>query len=171
MVQENLERRLERGAQDRDRARKDEAAKKNSGFVQVYPKGWQRLQALILTNPSAARVYAFLAEHIDSTCGAVVVSQQVLADELGVVERTIRRHTAWLEEQGALVRIKISTGVYAYALDPEEVWRSWDTKKDHAAFVTKTLVSKRDRENETIKRKLSIMLHERSREPELPFHQ
>jgi DNA-binding Lrp family transcriptional regulator len=110
-------------------------------------------------------VYSFLAEHIDGVAGAVVVSQDVIAKELGVHERTIRRLTAQLEEDGALVRIKVGTGVYAYALDPGEVWRSWDDKKECAAFVTKTLVLKSDRSNNQVRRKLKVMMGE----PELPL--
>jgi DNA-binding transcriptional regulator YhcF (GntR family) len=152
--------------EDRAKELADEKARRgNRGFVQVYPKGWKRLQALLRSNPSAARVYAFLAEHIDGACGAVVVSQDVIAKELDVHERTIRRLTQQLEESGALVRIKVGTGVYAYALDPEEVWRSWDQKKETAAFVTKTLVLKTDRANGQIRRKLKVMLGE----PELPL--
>lgn len=143
----------------------DEAARRqNRDFVQVYPKGWKRLQALIKTNPSAARVYAFLAEHVDGTAGAVVVSQEVLAKELGVHVRTVKRLTKALEDAAAVVRIRVGTGVYAYALDPEEVWKSWDDKKEHAAFVTRTLVLKRDRENGEVRRKLRFMMGQ----PELP---
>ena len=130
----------------------------NHGFVQVYPKGWKRLQKLIQTSPSAARVYAFLAEHIDDTCGAVVVSQEVIAKELGVHKRTIIRLTKELEDMGAVLRIKVGTGIYAYCLDPTEIWKSWDDKKDCAAFVTKTLVRKSDRENGEVRRKLKVMM-------------
>lgn len=155
------EERLEEAA----RAAAEEASRRgNRDFVQVYPKGWKRLQLLIRTNPSAARVYAFLAEHVDGTAGAVVVSQEVLAKELDVHKRTIIRLTKVLEKDGAIVRIKVGTGVYAYALDPEEVWKSWDDKKDHAAFVTRTLVLKRDRENGEVRRKLRLMMGQ----PELP---
>lgn len=146
-------------AQDREAEQADEAARKeNRDFVQVYPKGWKRLQALIRTNPAAARVYAFLAEHIDGSCGAVVVSQEVLATDLDVHVRTIKRHTKALEDAGALVRIRVGTGVYAYALDPTEVWRTWDDKKPHAAFTTRTLVRKADRENGQVRRKLKVMM-------------
>lgn len=148
-------------AQDREREVQEEAAKRaNRDFVQVYPKGWKRLQSLIRTNPSAARVYAFLAEHIDGICGAVVVSQDVIAKELDVSERTIRRLTQHLEDAGALARIKVGTGVYAYALDPSEVWKSWDGKKDLSAFVTKTLVLKSDKANGQVRRKLKVMMGE-----------
>ncbi|WP_232744893.1 helix-turn-helix domain-containing protein, partial [Haemophilus influenzae] len=39
------------------------------------------------------KLYSFLAEHIDPTCGAVVADQQFLAEKLGVSRSTIIR---WL---------------------------------------------------------------------------
>jgi hypothetical protein len=168
-VASDAERRIriaEFAAQDREQEAKDEAGRKgNRNFVQVYPKGWRRLQTLIRTNPSAARVFAFLAEHMDGVCGVVVVTQEVMATELDVHRRTIIRLTDELEKAGAIVRIKVGTGVYAYALDPEEIWRSWDDKKELAAFVTKTLVLKSDRGNGQVRRKLKVMMGE----PELPL--
>lgn len=154
-------RQAELKARDNDDAAAQERARtSNRDFTQVYPKGWARLQQLIRDDPPAARVYAFLAEHMDSTCGVVVVSQEIMAEMLGVHERTIRRLTKRLEEQSAFARIKVGMGVYAYALDPTEVWRSWDDKKEHAAFTTKTLVRKSDRENNMVHRKLKIMVGE-----------
>ena len=141
-----------------------EERSKNRDFTQVYPKGWRRLRSLINENPSAARIFAFLAENVDGTAGAVVVSQDLLAKELGVHVRTVKRLTKWLEDQGAIVRIRVGTGVYAYALDPQEIWKSWDDQKDHAAFVTRTLVLKKDRENGEVRRKLRFMMGQ----PELP---
>ena len=140
----------------------------NRQFVQVYPKGWARLQSLIRTNPSAARLYALLAEHIDPQGGVVVAAQQVLADLLGVNERTIRRLTKQLEDELAIIRIRVGSGTYAYALDPAEVWRAWDAQKDHAVFRTRTLVSKGG-ENAMIKRRLQVMIAEQRGEPELPL--
>ena len=154
-------------AQDRDREAADKAARReNENFVQVYPKGWARIRKIMKENPAAARVYLFLAEHIDSSTGSVCVAQEVLADELEVAPISIRRHTKWLEDNGAIVRIKVGTGVYAYALDPTDVWRSWDKGKATAAFNTKTLVRKADRANGDVRRKLSVMLREGGRDPE-----
>ncbi len=155
-------------AVDRDVvAQAEEARRANRDFVQVYPKGWRRLQNLIKANPAAARVYAFLAEHIDGSCGAVVVSQEVLAHALGVHEITVRRNTKLLEELGALVRVRVGSGVYAYGLDPTEIWRSWDDRKDEAVFTTRTLVRKSDRANSEVRRRLKLMLREE--QPELPL--
>jgi Fe2+ or Zn2+ uptake regulation protein len=143
--------------------RAEELSRENRNFVQVYPQGWRRLRMLISDNPAAAKVYALLAENIDPSAGAVVVAQAVLAEMTGTSERTVRRATAYLEEQRALVRIKIGGGVYAYALNPSEVWRAWDIGKDSAAFITRTLV-KKSGENSTIHRRLQVMIREQSGE-------
>ena len=121
-----------------------EEAKKNSRFTQVSPKGWERVRELLKDSQgiSALKLYSFLAEHIDPTCGAVVADQQFLAEKLGVSRSTIIRWLNYLESKNALVRIPVAGKVCAYALDPHEVWKGYNTTKIHAAFVTKTLVNK-----------------------------
>ncbi len=143
--------------------------RKNRDFVQVYPKGWRRLRWLIQANPTAAKLYSWIAEHMDPDGGALVVSQVVMAEALGVSEITVRRLTKWLEENRVMVRVRVGSGVYAYALDPEEVWRAWDTQKETAVFRTRTLVKKRDRHNAQVERRIRMMLKEAAGEPELPL--
>ncbi|EJD5096721.1 repA [Salmonella enterica subsp. enterica serovar Typhimurium] len=89
-----------------------------------------------------AGLYAFFAQHIDPSCGAVVCDQQFLADQFEVSTRTIRNWLTHLEQENALLRIPVSGRVCAYALDPHEVWKGYNTSKEYAAFVTKTLVNK-----------------------------
>ena len=72
----------------------------------------------------------------------MVCDQQFLANQMGVSTRTIRRWLDYLEEKGALVRIPVAGKVCAYALDPHEVWKGYNTSKNYSAFVTKTLVNK-----------------------------
>jgi hypothetical protein len=119
-----------------------EKAKKNKNFTQVYSQGWKRVKELAMGSPGAAGLYAMFAEHIDPTCGAVICDQQFLAEQMEVTTRTIRRWLDYLENKNALVRIPIAGRVCAYALDPHEVWKGYDTHKEFAAFVTKTLVNK-----------------------------
>lgn len=94
----------------------------------------------------------------------MVASQVALADMLGVTDRTVRTLTKFLEEQHAIVRIRVGAGTYAYALDPDEVWKAWDIQKDYAVFRTKTLVAKGG-ENALIKRRLQVMISEMRGEP------
>ena len=106
---------------------------------------------------------------MDPQGGAVVASQTVLAEMLGVTDRTIRTLTKTLEDQRAIVRIRVGAGTYAYALDPDEIWRAWAVSKDHAVFRTRTLVSKGDKENGTVKRRIRMMIHEQGSQPGLPL--
>lgn len=152
---------LEDAANEREAEQAEQQARRaNMDFVQVYPKGWKRLQRLIHDYPAGARVFAFLAEHITGSENAVVASQEFLAEQLGLHERTIRRITQRLEKEGALVRIRVAGSVYAYGLDPEEIFKSWNDKKQYAAFVTKTLVKKSDRMNGQVNRALKVMMKE-----------
>lgn len=152
-------------AQDREAKARDVAAhSENRDFTQVYSKGWQRIRGMLKDNPSAVRLYAFLAEHIDASAGVVCVSQDVLASELDMAVISVRRHTRWLENANAIVRIRVGAGVYAYALDPTEVWRSWDKGKATAVFNTRTLVRKADTANGEVRRKLNFMFKDASKE-------
>ena len=130
-----------------------EEARKNKGFTQVYSKGWRRMRELSKGNPGAAGLYALFAEHIDPNCGAVICDQQFLADHLEVSTRTIRNWIKYLEDKNALVRIPVAGRVCAYALEPYECWKGYNTSKEYAAFVTKTLVNK----DGEIKRRLMSM--------------
>lgn len=130
--------------QDAQKERREhEEAKKNSRFTQVSPKGWERVRELLMDKQgiSALKLYSFLAEHIDPSCGAVVADQQFLADKMNVSRTTIIRWLNYLESKNALVRIPVAGKVCAYALDPHEVWKGYNTTKDYAAFRTKTLVN------------------------------
>ena len=72
-----------------------EEAKKNSRFT------WERVRELLKDSQgiSALKLYSFLAEHIDPTCGAVVADQQFLAEKLGVSRSTIIRWLNYLESK------------------------------------------------------------------------
>lgn len=122
--------------------RKLDDGRKNKGFTQIYPKGWERIREILKKNPQAACLYSFFAEHIDPTCGAVVADQQFLANQMKVSIRTIQRWLSFLEEESALVRIPVAGKVCAYALDPHEVWKGYNNGKEYAAFLTKTLINK-----------------------------
>jgi len=82
----------------------------------------------------------------------------------GVIEtlptRTIRRLVQVLEDEGAIVKIKLGAGsICAYCLNPEEIWRSWNTQKKYAAFNTRTLAKKGD--NDDVKQKLKVLFKAR----------
>ena len=160
--EERLQRFMELIEEKMEENEETAAKKKNKGFTQIYSGGFKRIAELFSKYPLAGRVYLFLAEHIEPGTGAIVVSQELLADEMEVTARTIRTATKWLEENGAVLRIKLAAGgIYAYCLNPDEVWKSWNTTKKYAAFNTKTLA--RCKDNGDIKRRLMIMLKEKNK--------
>ncbi len=138
----------------------ERASRENRNFVQIYPQGWLRLQNLMSKAPHAAKLYILLAENIDGK-GAVIATQGVLAELLGVSSKSIQRYSALLEKEKALVRIPLQGGVYAYALNPEEVWKAYDKQKEYAAFNTRTLVSARGFGADLVRGKLQVMMKER----------
>lgn len=103
---------------------------------------------------NAARLYAFFAEHMGPD-GTLCASRQTLAEALEMGERTISRHFKKLEELNAVVVLKVGSA-NVYALNPAEVWKSFDNAKTYAAFNTKTLVGKA--ENPFVKRRLATLM-------------
>jgi hypothetical protein len=150
----SLARQKELDSLDEKRDREIQEARQNRDFTQTYPEGWERIRQLATGNPGAITLYSFIAQHIDANCGAVIADQTFLSEQLGVSRRTIIRWIAYLEEQGAMLKIPIAGKVCAYALNPSEVWKGYNSSKDYAAFVTKTLVN----QDGEIRRKLKAML-------------
>lgn len=161
----------ERLAAKRDEEVADEDKRRmNPPFVQVYSKGWARMRSLLQETKSRAplALYTFIAENIDRDGGVLVADQETICEALGISRTTLWRAISFLEERNALLRIVVGGSVSAYALDPTEVWRSWDRDKERAVFTTQTMVRKSAQSNE-IKRRLTVMVRERAGEPELPF--
>jgi len=132
---------------------------KNQDFTQVYDEGWNRLSELMTKNLNAAKLYAFLAKHIDFNCGAVICEQSFLAEQLKVTKRTIHNWIKFLEDEKALVRIKVSGYLYAYALNPKEIWKGYDNLKPYAIFNSKTLL----KNNKDIKKKIETMFSDKQK--------
>lgn len=167
---EEREQMRERLAAGRDEAISDaEKRRMNLDFVQVYPKGWARIRSLLGETKSRGPLllYTFLAEHIDPDGGVLVADQQTICEAIGISRTSLWRATTFLEERGALLRLVVGGSVSAYALDPSEVWKSWDSAKERAVFTTRTMVRK-SAQPDQIKRKMQLMLKERAGKPELP---
>lgn len=126
-------------------------------FTQVTSAGWSILNKISEKSPRAFRLYSFFAENLDPNCGAVICDQKFLADHFSVGVRTIQRWISDLENLNALIKIPVGQ-TYAYALDPLQVWKGYNTSKEYAVFNTKTLTDR----NGEINRRLKIMMSERN---------
>jgi hypothetical protein len=161
----------ERLAAGRDEKVSDEEKRRmNEGFVQVYSKGWARMRELLRETKSQAPLllYTFVAEHMDADGGVVVADQETICEAIGVSRTTLWRAITFLEERNALLRIVVGGSVSAYALDPSEIWRSWDSAKERAVFRTRTVV-RTSAQSDQVKRRMMVMMKERAGEPELPL--
>ena len=123
-------------------------------FTQVYDRGWDTISNLV-ENPMALRVYTFVAKNCDHL-NALVCSVDVIAEEIGCNERTVRRATKWLDDNGHLTIIKIGTA-NAYVLDPRDVWKNYDKYKGYCAFNARTLASKN--QNKLLRQRLTHMMN------------
>jgi hypothetical protein len=122
-------------------------------FAKVYREGWHALAGL-LDNKAAAKLYLFLAEHCGHDNG-LVCTYELLAEETGMSERTIRRAVRYLEDGNHVAALRMGTA-RCYVLNPEEVWKTYEDHKRFCAFNARALVSKR--ENANLKRRLTHFL-------------
>lgn len=126
-----------------DAALKDHEAAKNTDFKMIFPAGWRRIQSLAQDNPTALRLWAFLAEHAGPN-GALLISQADLAAAIGVTTRTIRSLVRRLESAGALITIREAGGCI-YCLNPREIWALAADKRRWAPFSTRAIFSEHAR--------------------------
>jgi hypothetical protein len=150
---------LRRAAEEERATELEYIKRENRNFVQVYPEGWRQMQLIIQKSPQALRLYMLIAANIDSA-GVIVATQDVLAETLNVSKKTIQRHSAILEDAKALIRIPLQGGIYAYAMNPEEIWKNYDKRKEWAPFYTKSLSQGPSRTG-IVKRKAQIMVREK----------
>lgn len=126
---------------------------KNPPFTQVYPRGWDTIGGLA-DNPAALKVYAFIAKHCDHL-NALVCPIEVLIEELGLSDKTIRRATKWLHDRKHLTILKVGTA-NAYVLDHRDIWKNYDEYKRYCRFGATTLVSKA--QNKNLKARITMMV-------------
>ncbi|EBZ8545466.1 firmicute plasmid replication protein RepL, partial [Salmonella enterica subsp. enterica serovar Muenchen] len=123
---ENEKKRDHKTQDERKKREKKQAQLNPPDWAQVTRAGWRMLDNIAELAPRAFRLYTFFAQNIDKSCGAVVCDQKFLAAHFKVSIRTIQYWINDLESIGAI--LKIPVGVYfAYALDPYQVWRGYNT--------------------------------------------
>ena len=132
----------------------DYSRKDKLRFTKMYAKGLHTL-ADLAGSKSTLRVYLFIVEN----CGienALVASQDMIAEELGISSRTVRRATLDLEAQGHIVIDKIAHA-NVYILNDGEFWKTYEDHKRFSSFRAQTLVPKGKR---NLKKRLTHMLGE-----------
>lgn len=124
----------------------------SSHFTKVYPAGWQRMRRLVRLKggPTVTALWMLLAEHCDRQ-NAIVVSQETLAEELGVHRISVWRAIEFLKNTGVIAVLKMGSA-NVYVLDPDLVWKDAEQHKRFCAFGAKVLAG--FTENDGLKAKL-----------------
>jgi hypothetical protein len=125
---------------------------KRPTFSKVYrPRGWDSIRQMA-DNPLALKLYSFLCTHCDHL-NAVCASIDLLAEELGCHERSIRRAVRWLEDNNHLTVVKIGTA-NCYVINPEEVLHNLDKYKGYVTMSSKALAKK----DATLRKRLTYLV-------------
>ena len=83
-------------------------------------------------NPTAVKVFTWLLKQMDKR-NALVISQQALAEALGVSRMTIHTSTKYLKEKKAIDVFK-SGNVSIYAVNAQIAWKADANGKKYALF-------------------------------------
>jgi len=112
--------------------------KKNHDFVQFTRKGLSVLSSI--TNPIALRVFLFLSEKMDRE-NKIIVSQQTLAEVLGVSRQSISTAVKELVDKQMLMILKTGSS-NIYCLNANVVWTTYGNRKEYATFKATVFISK-----------------------------
>lgn len=109
-------------------------------FVKFYDKGLARVESLLELKggPTVGKLWLFLVK----MCGhenALVASSELLAQHLGVTDRSIRNAAKRLAASGAVVIAKIGNA-NCYILNDDEVWKTAEDHHRFCGFRAKALV-------------------------------
>ena len=104
----------------------------NDNFVQVYIDKLDLIIEMTGENPTAVKVFVWLLKHMDKR-NALVVSQEALAEAMGMHRTTIFRSVNYLREKKALNIVK-SGSTNIYAINAQIAWKSDASGKRYALF-------------------------------------
>jgi len=124
----------------------------NKPFYQLYKgSSFDYIREKMKENSSAMAVWWELVNLMDNQ-GAVMVSQQSLADFFGKSRQTINSWIKWLDENDLISIFKISTA-NVYVVNAEIVSDQLVTKKQHFALFNARVVAEKKEQTKKIKRK------------------
>lgn len=118
----------------------EERAKKNQDFVQFTKSGLNALAKL--KSAFAVQVFLWLTKEMGND-NALIVSQDTIAEALGVSRQTTNKAISDLEAAQILLVIKAGTSI-VYHLNSNFVWQSWATNKKYAKFSAQIIISEKE---------------------------
>lgn len=132
-----------------------EEKRKNDKFVQFYEDKMKDIRAHTLLNPKAVVLFLFLAEYMGPD-NIVIVPQTVLAEELDFSRSTLYRASKYLEDNNLVVIVKFGN-CNGYAMNPEYVWKSFNSPEKYLLFSNVKAMASRS-ENDAVRKKLAHVI-------------
>lgn len=111
----------------------------NDNFIQIYIDHIPVLSRMIQENAMAARIFMWLVQHMDKK-NALVISQQTLAEQMGIHRNSVSSAIKYLREIKALDIINTGNSK-VFAINAQIVWQSGADNKKYAWFDAKVFVS------------------------------
>ena len=116
----------------------------NDKFVQLYVDKLDLIIEMTGENPTAVKVFVWLLQHMDKR-NALVVSQEALAEAMGLHRTTIFRWTNYLKEKKAVDIVK-SGSTNIYAVNAQIAWKSDANGKKYALFDAAVYISESEQD-------------------------
>ena len=136
----------------REQEKREEEARqreKNSPFgrwTQYNNEHTKEMMFLALKHPKAHAILLFLVDQMD-TYNAVMCSNKVLQEILGVSRQTISASIKVLKDNGFIAVLKSGTS-NVYAINDSVYWKSWGNKKQYSKFPANVFLALSEQDNQ-----------------------
>ncbi len=136
----------------REQEKREEEARqreKNSPFgrwTQYNNEHTKEMMFLALKHPKAHAILLFLVDQMD-TYNAVMCSNKVLQEILGVSRQTISASIKVLKDNGFIAVLKSGTS-NVYAINDSVYWKSWGNKKQYSKFPANVVLALSEQDNQ-----------------------
>lgn len=117
---------------------------KNPNFIQFNEENVDTLISLINENPTASKIFVWLSKRMNKS-NALVVSQQTLAEVLGVHRTTVAIAVRFLRDKKYLTILK-SGSTNIYVLNERIVWKADAHKRRFAQFSAEVYLSENEQD-------------------------
>lgn len=138
----------EKQRQEQEEAEKEARKKiKNSPYSNFYQFNRANSKAMIwlaTNHPKASGILLFLLDQMDGY-NAVICSNKVLSEALGISDSSVKRSTKVLKDHEFIAVYK-SGSSNVYAVNKNLAWSSWGTNYQYAKFEAKIIISQSEQE-------------------------
>ena len=123
-----------------------EVRRVNANFVQLYDDHLDLIMLMTKENPTALSIFLWIVKYMDNR-NALVVSQQAIAESLGLHKNTVYLAVKYLKEKKALTVLR-SSNTNIFAINAQIAWRDTADAKKFAHFDAKVYISESEQHEE-----------------------